>query len=704
MIKITISFVIWILGIYIFLFASSLYVHVNESNIIANKANLLLPKLTRQNNLGLVEIAAVQNMKAKSEPFFLRPQTLFKSLFGDRQAVNQANLELRWAIENIKDNLYSSTLSKVDFSGANLSMATLLEADLSEANLERVNLKSANLIRTKLNFANLYGAKLNFANLYKSDLSNTILKGADLSGAANVICEQIKPAIIDESTRLPDYIYIGESSTSDFVCKNLLKDKAVDLGRMNLTKVNLSSAQLNNANLSNVNFMGANLIYANLKNANLSNANLKGVNLRQTTNITCEQIKSAVIDESTLFPDYIYMEGLSTCKNLKHGKGLDLKGANFSKRRLYQADLSEANLSNVNFMGANLNYANLKNANLSNSNLKGVNLHLTTNIACEQIKSAVIDESTLFPDYIYMEGLSTCENLKHGKGLDLKGVNFSKRGLSHADLSEANLSNVNFMGANLNYANLKNANLSNANLKGVNLRLTTNITCEQIKSAVIDESTLFPDYIYMEELSTCENLKHGKGLDLKGANFSQKELTYADLSEANLSNVNFMGTNLNYANLKNANLSNTNLKGVNLHLTTNIACEQIKSAVIDESTLFPDYIYMEGLSTCENLKHGKGLDLKGVNFSQKELTYADLSEANLSNVNFMGANLNYANLKNANLSNANLKGVNLHLTTNITCEQIKSAVIDESTLLPSYISLVGSPGHIVECKDVLKKN
>jgi hypothetical protein len=88
----------------------------------------LLPKLTRQSNLGLIEVAAIQNMKAKSEPFFLRPQTLFKSLFGDRQAVNQTNLELRRTIENIKDNLNSSTCNVIGTVGKDLfSRVTRIE-------------------------------------------------------------------------------------------------------------------------------------------------------------------------------------------------------------------------------------------------------------------------------------------------------------------------------------------------------------------------------------------------------------------------------------------------------------------------------------------------------------------------------------------------------------------------------------------------
>ena len=64
MTKFVISFVAWFFGAYVILFVSSYYVHVNESNIIFNKANALLPKLTLDDKSGLVEVSIIQNMKA----------------------------------------------------------------------------------------------------------------------------------------------------------------------------------------------------------------------------------------------------------------------------------------------------------------------------------------------------------------------------------------------------------------------------------------------------------------------------------------------------------------------------------------------------------------------------------------------------------------------------------------------------------------
>ena len=48
--KFFISLISWLVSAYFVLFILCLYVHVNESNIIAKRANALLPKLNDENN------------------------------------------------------------------------------------------------------------------------------------------------------------------------------------------------------------------------------------------------------------------------------------------------------------------------------------------------------------------------------------------------------------------------------------------------------------------------------------------------------------------------------------------------------------------------------------------------------------------------------------------------------------------------------
>ena len=78
-------------------------------------------------------------------------------------------------------NLVGANIRRTDFSRANLTDGDLTDADCSYVNFRGANLKNTKLTRTKLN-------------------------GADLTDAKNLTKEQIEEAIIDSTTKLPDYM------------------------------------------------------------------------------------------------------------------------------------------------------------------------------------------------------------------------------------------------------------------------------------------------------------------------------------------------------------------------------------------------------------------------------------------------------------------------------------------------------------------
>ena len=78
-------------------------------------------------------------------------------------------------------DLHGAFLRRVDVSQGDLENANLAGADLSEAKLRGVNFNNANL-------------------------KGTILRGADLREARNLTWKQLSEAVIDDSTRLPDYL------------------------------------------------------------------------------------------------------------------------------------------------------------------------------------------------------------------------------------------------------------------------------------------------------------------------------------------------------------------------------------------------------------------------------------------------------------------------------------------------------------------
>ncbi|WP_425365008.1 pentapeptide repeat-containing protein [Jiella endophytica] len=74
-----------------------------------------------------------------------------------------------------------AVLRTLDFSGINFTFANLKRVDARKTIFARVNFRDA-------------------------DLTGADLRGADLTGARNLTIEQLQSAVIDGSTKLPDYI------------------------------------------------------------------------------------------------------------------------------------------------------------------------------------------------------------------------------------------------------------------------------------------------------------------------------------------------------------------------------------------------------------------------------------------------------------------------------------------------------------------
>jgi uncharacterized protein YjbI with pentapeptide repeats len=328
-------FISWFLGVYITLFFMCFYAHVNESNIIANRADALITEITH-NKSSLGKVASVQNMVRKTKPSFLEPSTIVNSLFGKREAFKIINKILGSAIVSRKYGLAGLSLVSVDLEGADLRNADMHGAYLKKTNLSEANLSGANLISSQLNQANLSHANLKGSDMGHSHFGGANFEGADLGGAnlkrvVGLTCMQFNSAVIDESTRLPDYIFLAVSTGTTFKCINLKKGKGVDLSRANmanrhlfgmdlrksiLSRANFEKADLSytnflNADLGHANLKGTNLVFSTFKDANLTGSDLRGADLDHAAGLTCEQVKSAVIDESTRLPSYISLE----CEN-----------------------------------------------------------------------------------------------------------------------------------------------------------------------------------------------------------------------------------------------------------------------------------------------------------------------------------------------------------------------------------------------------
>ena len=138
------------------------------------------------------------------------------------------------------------------------------------------------------------------------------------------------------------------------------------------------------------------------------------------------------------------------------------------------------------------------------------------------------------------------------------------------------------------------------------------------------------------------NDPNGVRANLSWANLSRANLSWANLSWANLSRANLSWANLSWANLSEADLSGADLSWANL-----------RGANLSEADLSGANLYGANLS---------GADLSGANLYEANLRGANLYEANLR-----GANLSEADLSGADLSWANLRGANLRGAKNVNC-------------------------------------
>ena len=124
---------------------------------------------------------------------------------------------------------------KIDFSGANLTKANLMNANLIDTHLWNVNFKDADLRQSKLLNANLSEANLTNAHLQKANLTEANLIEANLNNAHLLMTTLI----------------------------------LVNLQEANLMSTDLSGADLKGAFLSNVNLAWTKLDGANLKGVDL---------------------------------------------------------------------------------------------------------------------------------------------------------------------------------------------------------------------------------------------------------------------------------------------------------------------------------------------------------------------------------------------------------------------------------------------------
>ena len=263
-------------------------------------------------------------------------------------------------------------------------------------------------------------------------------------------------------------------------------------------------------------------------------------------------------------------------------------------------------------------------------------------------------------------------------GVNLAGVNLSRRVLSQVNLSRANLSGAelsetNFYASNLSEANLCHANLHQANLSSVNLGKT------QLLNANLSEVNLL--YASLSE-ANLSGVNLSKVHLLLGTNFSR-----TNLSKANLTGLNLKKSKLMNADLSNANLSDTNLLMANLE-GANLEGAKLQQALYNAQTVFPRGFDPVKAGAC---LIAPNVSLKEANLARRNLSDVNLSEANLSGANLTKANLQGAKLLQANLNKTNLSEANLS-SANLTAANLIGANLMQANLVSANLTAADLSG------------
>lgn len=173
--------------------------------------------------------------------------------------------------------LIGQDLSKLDFSGFDLSYANLNTSDLTGSNFSNTNLQYATLEKTILDECEFMGADLSFANLNECTAKRSGFGGANFTNAS-LISSDLRETTLSHSILIH----------SDFRASNIRDSRLseADLTDAIFTRARLSGSDLKNSNVKRANFelsdlQGCRLLgIKNFTKALWIGADIRGMDLR----------------------------------------------------------------------------------------------------------------------------------------------------------------------------------------------------------------------------------------------------------------------------------------------------------------------------------------------------------------------------------------------------------------------------------------
>ncbi|HEX9734014.1 MAG TPA: pentapeptide repeat-containing protein [Thermoanaerobaculia bacterium] len=263
-----------------------------------------------------------------------------------------------------------------------------------------------------------------------------------------------------------------------------------------------------------------------------------------------------------------------------------LDGANFRNPRLVNFDMSGTSLREVTinggrFVSTDLNGVDLSGARLDKVDLSGVDL-----------SGATLNGIQAHNCHFRRADLSATKLNPRGFVL---GTNLTGSDLSYATLSFADLSEV-YADANFHEAKLLGTNLCDADLSE-----TSNLTQYQIEVAVGNEKTRLPRYLTtphswmlssgVMKWNTWRKENPSTKPRLRRAWLSGKDISEANLVDADLRGARLHAANCSETNFERADIQNANIRRADLSKAKNVTQEQIGGAVGDGATKLPEGLH-----------------------------------------------------------------------------------------------------------------
>lgn len=334
------------------------------------------------------------------------------------------------------------------------------------------------------------------------------------------------------------------------------KMSGADLSLSDLSRANLQNAVLDSATMSCTILFRANLQGTLLRGANLESAQLDGANLHQ-----------AVLETAVL-------------------KKADCSNADFSESDLRESNLREATLVNANLSGADLRAAYLWRANLSRANMTGVKVS----------EKSVLD-SGKYASLTWAQNHQSFFVTKAAPSISDNPSASASRETETQHIALPRQSDTPPLTQPITASTIpeKDASTSKKSFASRNIWQQsddpTHVTYnreqyEQVKSNVFGWNAM-------------RKSNRDIRINLTGASFDQKNLSYADFSHALLQNASFKASDLGNsdlggadvrgcdfreANLQHANLEGADLRGANLW-RANISRTRMAKAVVTYSTI-----------------------------------------------------------------------------------------------------------------------